>query len=408
MNLNHHLNKAQLYLNTRRYAAAVKEVEAALAYEPENIQALKYLSLSRYHADDYRGGLQAAQLLLGKAPDDPMSHYLISINYWQLNQINEAEHYIREALAIDATEPDYYGVLSGILLQKKEFEKALSIAEQGLVFEPENLQCLNHRMACLTKLGRKAETIHAVANTLAANPDSPYAHTNVGWSKLETGDYQGAKHHFAEALRLDPSFEYARDGMLEALRAQNPFYRYFLYYIFWMAKKTEKNQVLVIIGLYVGTQFIGRYAEAYPILNPLFYLLVAFAFMTWITEPFFNLLLRFDPIARHALNEDERNASTAVAVGLVGGFGALAIHFFGGLGMDYFIFVALYFGIMMIPATRYFMTKRPAVRRKTGYYALGMGIVGALALLGLPGLFNFFLFGFLGFQILYNVWAMRS
>ncbi len=403
-----HLARARHLFNLHRFDAALQEVEQALAFDPENAEALQYLALVRYNTNDHKGGLKAAEQLLGKRPDDPTAHYLASINLVELKKLPEAEAHIQEALSQDADDPDYYAVLARIHIQKKDFQTALRFVEIGLESEPEHLECLNYRTLCLTKLGRKEETHFAVLETLAAAPDNAYTHTNVGWSKLELGDHQGAKQHFAEALRLDPSYEYARDGMLEALKAKNFFYRYFLYYVFWLSKKTEKHQWTFIIGIYFGTQIIGRYREEYPFLTPVFYVLVAFALLSWITEPFFNLILRFDSVARHALNDDERNASTVVGVGILAAITALTVSFLRPEQESYWVVVAMYFALSMIPASRYFMTERAGLRKKVGIYALALIAVGGLALTIMPGLLTVFAYGFLGFQFAYNYWATRE
>jgi tetratricopeptide (TPR) repeat protein len=403
-----HLARARHLFNLHRFDAAAKEVEQALSFDPENSEALKYLSLIRYNTNDYKDGLKAAQQLLGKTPDDPTAHYLASINFIGLKKLSEAEQHIRQALTQYADEPDYYAVLSRIYMDKKDFTSALDFAEAALESDPEHVEALNYRTLCLTKLGRKEETHYAVLETLAASPDNAYTHTNVGWSKLELGDHQAAKQHFAEALRLDPTYEYARDGMLEALKAKNFFYRYFLYYVFWLSKKTEKNQWAFIIGIYFGTQIIGRYKAEYPFLTPVFYLLVAFALLSWITDPFFNLILRFDSVARHALNDDERHASTVVGVGILAAITALCIPYFVPDTEDYWTFVAIYFGFSMIPASRYFMTEKADLRKKVGLYALALIVLGGLSITLLPGLVMVFVYGFLGFQFAYNYWAIRS
>lgn len=403
-----HLARARHLFNIRRLDEAHQEVKQALAFDPENTEALQYLSMICYNTNDYKNGLQAAEQMLGKRPDDAVAHYCASLNLIALKKLPEAEAHIHEALALDADEPDFHAVLSHIYIEKKEFETALRLAENGLELDPSNLECLNYRTICLTKLGRKEETHHAVLETLAAAPDNAYTHTNVGWSKLELGDYQGAKQHFAEALRLDPSYEYARDGMLEALKAKNFFYRYFLFYVFWLSKKTEKNQWAFIVGIYFGTQVIGRYSDDYPFLTPIFYILVGFALLTWVIKPFFNLVLRFDSVARHALNDDERHGSTVVGVGILGAITALSIAFFRENQHIYWQAVAVFFGISMIPTSRYFMTEDEDLRKKVGIYAVAMLVVGGLSLTLLPGLYNIFLYSFLGFQIAYNYWAVRA
>ena len=63
---------------------------------------------------------------------------------------------------------------------------------------------------------------------IAANPDDAYAHYNAGYSYLRGGDHEKSLEHFSECLRLDPTFEAGRIGILEALRARYAVYRWYL------------------------------------------------------------------------------------------------------------------------------------------------------------------------------------
>ena len=60
-----HLARARHLNNLNRFDAARQEVEQALAFDPINAEALQYLSIVCYNTNDYKGGLAAAQHLLG-------------------------------------------------------------------------------------------------------------------------------------------------------------------------------------------------------------------------------------------------------------------------------------------------------------------------------------------------------
>ena len=56
---------------------------------------------------------------------------------------------------------------------------------------------------------------------------------------MHAGDFRGALEHFREALRLNPSPEWARAGLVEALKARYPSaasLRYFL----WMSTLSRR------------------------------------------------------------------------------------------------------------------------------------------------------------------------
>ena len=117
--------------------------------------------------------------------------------------------------------------------------------------DPENVFCLNTKSTAQLKLGHEEEAFQTVEGALNEDPEDSYTHTNYGWGLLQSGDVPKALHHFKEALRLDPSNNNARSGMIEALKAKYWFYKKFLSYQFWMQKKSSKFQWGFIIGIYI-------------------------------------------------------------------------------------------------------------------------------------------------------------
>ena len=85
----------------------------------------------------------------------------------------------------------------------------------------------------------------------------------MGWAFLNTKDYDQAFAHFREALRLDPESEFARRGVIEAIKAKNRFYALTLAYFLWMERLGSKGFVFVI-GLYIAVQVIARSADSLP------------------------------------------------------------------------------------------------------------------------------------------------
>ena len=122
--------------------------------------------------------------------------------------------------------------------------------------------------------------------------------------------------HFREALKLDPNFTYAQSGMLEALKANNIFYRLFLQYSFWMGNLTAKYQWGVIIGFYIGFRLIRALAASNenlrPYLTPIIILLALIMFSTWIITPVSNLFLRFNKYGKHLLGKQDKISANFV------------------------------------------------------------------------------------------------
>jgi tetratricopeptide (TPR) repeat protein len=409
MDIQHYLQRAHHLLNLGRHAEAITELRQAMTLDPNNAQALLLLTVAYTHGDEPNRAIQAAQELLGIDPNSNVAHYYLSVNSLVLNKVREAEMHIRAAIEGDPSEADYFAQYAQVYLYKKDFAKALQKAQEGLALDAENLACLNTRIEALTKLGYKSESASAAYETLATAPDNAYSHANVGWSKLENRDIDGAKYHFAEALRLNPSLDSARSGMLEAMKSKNFFYRYFLYWVFWLSKKTENAQWALVIGIWLGMRVLDNVSDTVPILKPVFYLGVFLIYLTWFTTSLFNLMLMLDPIGRHILDDREKKAAYATGIGIAVILSSIGFYFI--TDFDWFLVVAIVCGMLMLPVIKYFGAEEGQLRQRVGLFALGMTFTAMISILPLGALssmvFNVHLIGFIAFQLLYNYWMIN-
>jgi hypothetical protein len=167
--------------------------------------------------------------------------------------------------------------------------------------------------------------MESVDYALDRAPEDAFSHANQGWNYLHQNRPHQAQEHFREALRLEPNLDYAREGMLEALKARNPIYRVMLAYFLWLGRQSMRFQWVFIIGIFFGGRLARSLSQSQPGMNwlwwPLLGLFYAFVYLSWTAQPMFNLLLRFDRFGRHVLSDDQRKganwfgATFALAVG---------------------------------------------------------------------------------------------
>jgi tetratricopeptide (TPR) repeat protein len=298
---------------------AIAELQKALIVEPDNEDALSEIILCFLELKDYKNAEENVNKLLTVIPDEAHPHYYKAFIQLQKDNYAKAEEHILDAISLNPYQSAFFGLLSGIYIERTEWKKALEYANQGLEIDPEDSTCLNHRTVCLTKLDRHDEIDDSIDNALKNNPYDAYTHANVGWTKLEINDNEQAKVHFAEALRINPNFEYARLGMVEAIKAKNPLYRLFLKYQFFMSKYSASGQMAIIVGLAIGRNFIRSMSKTFPILLPIFYLLGFLFFLTWIMKPFGDIFLRLDSYGKLVLSDKEKRSSEIVGVGVLVG-----------------------------------------------------------------------------------------
>src|ERR1051325_7581740 len=63
---------------------------------------------------------------------------------------------------------------------------------------------------------------------------------------------------------LDPELEYAREGMLEALKARNPIYRGMLAYFLWLGVQSSRFQWAFIVAVFFGGRITRALSESQP------------------------------------------------------------------------------------------------------------------------------------------------
>src|SRR4051812_17815261 len=244
--------RARRLLAQSRPADAERETLLALASEPDDPSALALLALSRTDQGKHDEALTAARGALGLAPDEAYFHYVHGFVLHRVDRDAEALEAAREALRLAPDEADYFSLVAAIELARRNWSLALEAAEQALALNPEHVNAANLRAMALVRLGRKEEATATVDHALHRAPENAFSHANQGWNCLHRNDPRRAQDHFREALRLDPGLDYAREGMLEALKARNPIYRGMLAYFLWIGSLSGKYQWAFIIGIFFG------------------------------------------------------------------------------------------------------------------------------------------------------------
>jgi tetratricopeptide (TPR) repeat protein len=387
--MNPNLQRGLLLYQQSRYELAENEIRQALAFDPRDAYAHALLGLCLGHREQFKEATEEAQQAIHLAPDFPFAHYSLASILRDRNRNDEALTAINEALRLDASDPDYFALLSAIHVNERRWPAALDAAERGLRLDSEHTGCTNLRAMALVKLGRKAEAGITIDAALARNPDNSLTHANQGWTLLEKGDPKKALEHFREALRLDPDNSWARQGIIEALKAQNIIYAVMLKYFLFMGKLRGRAQWGVVLGAYFGFRALNVIGKSYPNLRPwvqpLIILYVVFALMTWIADPLFNLMLRLNRFGRLALTREKIVASNWLGLCLL-----LALCSIGGciiFGFNsVFLIAAVVFGALLLPVAGTFKTAEGSSRNIMAAYTAIVAFAGfvTIALFALP------------------------
>ena len=267
--------------------------------------------------DQWHDATREAERGIQLNPDTGFAHYVRAAILGKRNQFAEASVSILEALRLEPYQSHFHALHASILLQEKKWTQALEASSQGLQFDPEDAACANMRSLALERLGRTEDSLQQADAAVARNPDSGQAHAMRGWALLQKGDYRGSQFSFREALRLEPTNEFARQGMIQALNSNNIIFRLVFKFYSLMGRLATGAQWMLIVGLFVGMRALRSLADAYPQLQPFVTPITAcylvFCLLSWILNPFFNTFLRFHPFGKYLLSNKQKWASNLIA-----------------------------------------------------------------------------------------------
>jgi len=312
--------RASILQQQGRHTDAIRELHQYISQQPRDAIAHAMLAQSLCELERFDEAEREAQEAVGLSPDEGFTHAAYAAVLHGRNKLSTAENAIRQALAIEPFESAYFGRLAAILIGQRRWRDALNAADEGLAFDPTDSVCLNIRALALTQLGDRAAAARTTEGALAEDPENAFTHANRGWTLLHESKPKEAMTHFREALRLDPQMDFARAGIVEALKAQNFFYRAMLKYFLFMSRLGSGAQWAIMIGGYVGYRALSNAADTNPNLEqwvwPILWAYIAFAISTWLSSTLFNLMLRFHPFGKHVLSRDERLTSNFVATAM--------------------------------------------------------------------------------------------
>lgn len=389
-----YLPRVQLLLSQQRHAHAAQELRRQLAQDPHDFVAHGLLAVCLLEQDQLAEAQTEAELAIHLAPEYDFAFYALALIEHRRHRPKQALAAINEALALDPTDADYYHLLGQLRLQSGQWQAALQAAQTGLGLDAEHAGLHGLLARALARQGRPAEAGHAARSALSYDASSSNTQAQAGWVALETNRHKEALGHFREALRLDPTSDFAREGLVEALKAHYWVYRLFMRFVYWSGTLGDG----VRRGLFLGAWIVVRFV---PLLLPVY---LTFVFMSWFSDAIFESLLRFNAYGRFALNEQQTQKSNQFLALLAVALFGLVVHLvwpeltgFSTLGM-----VALGLTFPLVGTWR-LPTGTPAWQRSrwAGFALAGVGLLSvALKLLGVSGeglAFMVFLFGTLAY-----------
>ncbi len=319
--------RGELMFQQGRYEEAAAFFKEAIAVNPESDAVYADLSMCLLEMEGRRkDALIAIDEAIKLDPEYGNHRALRALVLCRLDRGKEALVAADEAIALEPEDAFTYASKAQAYMSLERWADAEQQAKQSLDLDGDNSFAGNLLAMCLRLQGKVSENEQRVDQLLADNPEDALAHYNAAWSALQKNDYKKAEEHFKESLRIDPTFEGAREGLIESFAARSAFYQTYLKYCFFMQRFTEKARWAIVIGFYLAYRFgVAILRQIHPILAVVFagvYLI--FVLWGWLAPGIGHFLILLDRSARIALKKTEKLDGLAVGGGLLLGI-ALAI-----------------------------------------------------------------------------------
>jgi tetratricopeptide (TPR) repeat protein len=297
-----HFERAQVLINQGNYELAERELRQVLAAQPDYASAHALLAICFSNKGRHAEANQSIQQAIALSPDFAGFHYIYAGILYNQQKLAEAKTSISEALRLNPEDADYYARLANIEYDQGKYTKSLKSAEQGLSLDAESVSCMNWRLLALMQLGQLSLAATEIELALSIEPENPYSHAINGWIALHQNRIPGAMHSFLEAMRLDPTYEWARQGLVEALKARNGFYRMILQFDLWRSRLGQGERAGLMVLLLI------------PQVRVLFLFMLL---LIGLSRPLFTILLWLDPYGRLTLSPQEITRSKFLSVVLL-------------------------------------------------------------------------------------------
>jgi tetratricopeptide (TPR) repeat protein len=308
--MHQHFERAQLLIGQQRYVLAQKELHQALTQDPNWASAYALLAVCLNAQDQPQAALQTIGQAIGLSPTFAGFHYIRAGILTDLGQQTAAARAIAEALRLDPEDVDCYARQASIQYDQSAYEAALRSAAQGLQLEAMHIGCMNLRLLALMQLRQLDQAEAEVQTALHHAPENAWSHAIQGWIGLYRSRIPAALESFRTALQIAPDLDWARQGLLEAMKARHGFYRTILQFDLWRSRM-DKSEQMALVGLMLIPQVRAIYLLMLGCIA--------------LSQPIFTFLLSFDAYGKLTLTRSELVANRWTMAGLGTAIGSITL-----------------------------------------------------------------------------------
>ncbi|WP_309385383.1 tetratricopeptide repeat protein [Cerasicoccus frondis] len=302
--------------------------------DPNNPESFYWLTRAMLNQRKHREALKPVEAAIALDAMDARFHNIQAEALFFSGKHRAAIKSLNTAIELDPDSEDNLILLGYVQLKLGQRPKALESANRALALNPVSTEALQLRASVLARMNKKEAAEADMAQVLADAADDDSAHLTQGWNCLLGGSYQQASTHFAEALRIDPTNDGARQGLLQTFKARSVVYRVLFGFLLWYAKLPTMGQLAFLGGFILLRDdipyWLGMATNSVAVYILVDFSITVFLILLLAKDALFNLVIYCDPSTRIALNDEEQRGVIWSSLFLLGiGAAAMARLFTG-------------------------------------------------------------------------------
>lgn len=228
-----------------RFSDALELLDRCLVLGPGDGWLYGMRALLLLESGDMTGALAASATAVQKAPIAAFAHWTRGVVLLRANIIPGAQRAAERAVALDPEEADTHVLLARVYLQKTQWDSARATVADAESRGASEEELLPLRAAIAAGKGldvRASDTWRTFAHRYPANA---LARTGHAWTMLESGDVVGAHAEFQQARDLDPTNEWAMEGLVITNTRLLPVHRRWFSVLYGRVMRRREETMLV-------------------------------------------------------------------------------------------------------------------------------------------------------------------
>ncbi len=202
-----------VYETTKKPADAIRNYDAFLSIQPDNIEVIKHKAFSYMALGDKQKAFQQAETVIKLAPKSPDSYVTASMLHRIANEFSEALSICNEGMKKSKANAPLYIDRGYSDERLRRYKDCISDADKALRLRPGNIEAYRLKGVSLSAMGNHREAIDNFNEAIKRSPDNPHAYFARAVCYYQTRQYKLAQGDANKLLSLN-AFPAAAHGIL--------------------------------------------------------------------------------------------------------------------------------------------------------------------------------------------------